>query len=84
LIKKIATISTAVAILAASAFPVLASANSNASCVGIDVSVEGPEGTVNEEVHVFLDYAKSIEKPLGSLVSGSAKLHLETREACGE
>lgn len=73
--KKLTAIGVAAAILAASAVPAFAVANTNASCIGLDVSVEGPEGTVSSEVQAFLDFAKDEGIPLGSLVKGEAQAH---------
>lgn len=69
------------ATLAGTAF---AAANSHASCVGIDFSVEGPQGLVSAEIHEFLEFAKGSGVPFGSLVVPFAQTHAGSREACGE
>ncbi len=81
--KALITGVLAVSILAG-ALPAFAASDSHASCVGIDLSIEDPQGLVSGEVHQFLEFAKNLGIPLGTLVEESAKLHLESRTACGE
>lgn len=74
MIKKLATIAAAAAILGFSAAPVFAQANPNANCIGQDVSVEGPQGEVSGEVQAALEFARGSGVTLGSLVSAIDKL----------
>ena len=82
MIKKLATAVTAAAILGFSASPVFAQANPNANCIGLDVSVEGPQGTVGEEVQGALEFVRSLGLTLGTVVSGEAKLRPANGDVC--
>ena len=62
-----------------------ADASSQASCIGIESSSVAPPGSTDEfpggraEISHFL---KSLGGPPGANVSGEAKLHLGSHEAC--
>ena len=62
-----------------------ADAGSHASCIGIESSSVAPPGSTDEfpggraEISHFL---KSLGGPPGANVSGEAKLHLGSHEAC--
>jgi hypothetical protein len=69
-----------------SAGPALADAHGNAGCIGFEASGIAPAGSSDEfpggvaELQAFL--RDSFGPPTGAIVSGAAKLHLGSHEAC--
>ena len=76
----------AIALTSGSATPALADAHRNASCIGFEASGIGPPRSSDEfpggpaELQAFL--RRSVGHPTGTIISGVAKQHLGSHEAC--
>jgi hypothetical protein len=84
--RAIGVVVIAIAITIGSAVPAFADAHRNASCIGFEASGIAPPGSSDEfpggpaELQAFLHH--NVGHPTGAIVSGVAKLHLRSHEAC--
>jgi hypothetical protein len=76
----------AIALTVGSAAPAFADAHRNASCIGFEASGIAPRGSSEEfpggpaELQAFLHH--TFGHPTGTIISGVAKQHLGSHEAC--
>jgi hypothetical protein len=76
----------AIALASGAATPAFADAHRNASCIGFEASSVAPPGSSDEflggpaELQAFL--RRTFGHPTGAIVSGVAKQHLGSHEAC--
>jgi hypothetical protein len=76
----------AIAIAFGFAAPAFADAHRHASCIGFEASGIAPPGSSDEfpggpaELQVYLHH--NVGHPTGAIVSGVAKQHLRSHEAC--
>jgi hypothetical protein len=84
--NSIRAIVISVVLALASTASALADAQGNASCIGFEASGVAPPGSSDEfpggvaELQAFLK--NNFGHPTGGIVSGAAKLHLGSHEAC--